>query len=509
MKKVVFLSLDERPCNYEFPYKIFNSAEFVVKRVDLSLLGFKKKPANLEEVAKWLKKECLDADGLVLSLDTLVYGGIVPSRLHHEKPEILKQRLAIIKNIKELNPNLIIYAFQLIMRCPSYNSDDEEPDYYEHHGKDIFKYGQINHLIDLGIAKEDDLAYLRSHSVPQEYLDDYKTRREINREMNIETLRYVKNKIIDFLVIPQDDSAEYGWTAIDQEYIREKINQDKLMTRVYMYSGADEVGMTLMARMFTTFSNKRPKIYIKYPSITSGQIIPSLEDRYLDTMVKYQVIVSGGIVVTSLEECDGVLFINAPADKMMSRFNPTKEGRGMTALRNMPEAIEFLEYALRVKNKAIIIGDVTYGNGSSIEVYNYLATKNMLFDIAAYGGWNTASNSIGGAVAEGIAYIVNGKTQQLMDFLMLRYLEDIGYCGYVRQKIWKEILPNYPQYNYFNVLETRGEFAELVRTELLNFVKSHMPEIEPFIEIEDVYMPWKRMYEVGINVRYKKGYSDV
>lgn len=84
MKKIVYLSLDERPCNYKFPYQLFNDKDFKVVRIDKKYMGYKKTPANVSEIHKWLLKETKDADGLVLSIDTLIYGGIVPSRLHYE-----------------------------------------------------------------------------------------------------------------------------------------------------------------------------------------------------------------------------------------------------------------------------------------------------------------------------------------------------------------------------------------------------------------------------------------
>jgi len=42
MKKVVYLSLDERPCNYDFPYNLFNDNSFKISRVNLDCMGFKK-----------------------------------------------------------------------------------------------------------------------------------------------------------------------------------------------------------------------------------------------------------------------------------------------------------------------------------------------------------------------------------------------------------------------------------------------------------------------------------
>lgn len=75
--KLVLLPLDERPCNRLFPQHLFqhDGVELVVPET----LGDKKQPADLEKVDQFLLNACRDADGLVLSLDTLLYGGLVPS----------------------------------------------------------------------------------------------------------------------------------------------------------------------------------------------------------------------------------------------------------------------------------------------------------------------------------------------------------------------------------------------------------------------------------------------
>ena len=82
----------------------------------------------------------------------LLYGGIVPSRLHHLSEETLTRRLNVLEEIRKSNPALKIYAFSLIMRCPSYSSADEEPDYYETCGREIFLYGQNEHKYAAGVV---------------------------------------------------------------------------------------------------------------------------------------------------------------------------------------------------------------------------------------------------------------------------------------------------------------------------------------------------------------------
>ncbi|MEG0615017.1 MAG: DUF4127 family protein, partial [Oscillospiraceae bacterium] len=245
MKKIVLLPLDERPCNFNFPYEIFNGKTFNIVRP--KKLGAKKIPADFDEIKSFLFEECKDADGLVLSVDTLLYGGLIPSRLHHFSEEEIEKRLDLIRELKRENPTLIVFGFQCIMRCPKYSSSDEEPDYYEICGEEIHKIGAILHKKQLGISDENDLENLYKIAKP-EFLNDYTERRKFNLNFNLKTLSLVKEKVIDFLVIPQDDSAKYGFTALDQIAVREKISAELLQTDVLIYPGADEVAMTLLAK---------------------------------------------------------------------------------------------------------------------------------------------------------------------------------------------------------------------------------------------------------------------
>ena len=150
--KIVLLPLDERPCNYEFPMKLFSHDKVEIVRP--KKLGNKKTPASFETIVEFLREECKDASGLVVSMDMLLYGGLIPSRLHHEEKETLLERIKILKEIRESNKNLIIYAFQVIMRCPDYSSDDEEPDYYRIYGKEIKELGVAVHKSRLGIDRK-------------------------------------------------------------------------------------------------------------------------------------------------------------------------------------------------------------------------------------------------------------------------------------------------------------------------------------------------------------------
>lgn len=506
MSKILYLPLDERPCNSVFPPKIFDSEDFRIISLPEKLKGYKKKGADIKEIARFVKESCKGADGAVLSLDMLIYGGLIPSRLHYQTDKCLCKQLSLLEKIKTDNPGMIIYGYSTIMRCPSYSSSDEEHEYYATYGRSIYLYGIYRHKEQLGLLTEDELNELKKLDIPPSYLDDFTKRRKINLQVNLKVIDYLKKGLIDYLVIPQDDSGEYGFTALDQDAIRKKVEAENLGDRILLYPGADEVGSVLLARMFNHFKNgsKKPRIYIKYPTPAAAFMVPSIEDRYLDITVRYQVMASGGLVVESASESDAILFVNGSADRQLSCLTPEPKTRGLTVLRNMVEAFEFLEYAHNIMHKPIMIADVAYGNGSDLECFQKLEAKKMVFDVASYAGWNTSSNTIGSAIAMGMAYLVNGKTKTHLDNLVTRYLEDIAFGGFVRELIWYERLHQYPEYGYYDTKEHEGFISNMVKDEVIRFVSANMASLEGHYAINCLRLPWKRLYEIDLDAEYKE-----
>lgn len=503
-KKVVHLPLDERPCNYDFPYKMFKDSEFEIVRPPKTDMGFKRIPGNIERLVQFVIEETKDAYGLVVAIDTLLYGGIVPSRLHYENRDTLLQRLNVLRLIKRNNPSLKIFAYHLVMRCPQYNDDEEEPFYYRYCGWNIFRKGYIEHRIELGIATQEEKEELNNITIEPRFLEDYLNRREINTAMNIESLKLVKEGIIDFLIIPQDDSAPYGYTAYDQQKIRRIIEEQVLQLNVYMYPGADEIGCVLFSRMLADYKRKRPLVYIKYPSIGSATIYPTYEDRMLDTSVKYQITASGGLVASSVKEADLIFCVNAPSDRELPSSHQKEKGMGYTIQRNLVEFVEFIDYCINQLGKPVILGDIGFDNGGDIELIKLLDRKNLLMKLASYASWNIPCNSIGTAISFGVVYWFYGKTNAHLTFLLHRYLEDVGYCSHARYYIREHVLADHG-YNIYYVGEQRGKISEITKQQIENFMQETAPSLNGLYRIIDCYMPWVRTYEVGLEVAYTKG----
>lgn len=493
--KIVYIPLDERPCNYYFAGRIALGSEVELVAPEREAMGAKKSPAGFEKIREFMLSVAKDADAYVVSLDMLLYGGILPSRLHNLSDAELESRLSVLKEIKALNPRTKIYAFALIMRCPKYSSSDEEPDYYEYCGREIFLTGQIKHKLQLGLVSESE-----AHTLLDEYakaigdnLSDFETRREKNREILIKIIGMLGSEI-DYLVIPQDDSAEYGYTSMDREAIKLTI-KEKGLREVAMYPGADEVGMTLLARAAVDYKGASPRIFCDFTNDKAEEMIPLYEDRPLGKTLPHQLEAAGCTRAYDRENSDITLFLNYPAHSPVEVWQEKSAGYDE---RNLEEFTDRIKESVET-GRVSALADGAYCNGGDAELLAMLRNKTDLLDLSAYAGWNTSSNTLGTVVCQAVFVWLFGKNPDQRRFLAERIYEDVGYCGYVRAHVTNNILPGIG-YGYFNAGDTDGEVANIVKRELDRYIGARFPEINDEYAIKCCRMPWKRMFEVDLSL---------
>ena len=497
-KKIVLLPLDERPCNALFPGKLLAGSG--VQVAVPQALGDKKHPADVDGLIDFLNAQCADADGLILSMDMLLYGGLLPSRLHSLDDNVIARRLETVRALKRRNPALVIYAFQCIMRCPAYSSADEEPDYYEQYGELIHKAGAALHKSLLGLADRGEYEAL-CRQIPAEALADYTARRAVNLAWNKRTLALVKEGVIDFLIVPQDDSAPYGYTAMDQQQVRDEIARQRQQMKALMYPGADEVGLTLLSRMLLHFAGKTPGVYLLWAAAQAGRTVPLYEDRPLAETVKYHLMAAGCRTVDTAAEADFILALSCPVGQMVEAVDQPARTAGYCVERSLPAFVDAIAHYIRA-GRAVTVCDNAYANGADLELVDLLDQMQLLDKLAGYAGWNTSANSLGTAIAQGVRAMVLGTGGGHRDFLALRYVEDALYCAVVRWAVTDEVLPGLGM-NYFDVDDERGAVSEEVRCQLERFADRYLPSLRGHIFLEDVRMPWRRMFETDLTVRWE------
>jgi len=224
MKKILVIPLDERPVNYDFPIMLARCTDYEVIIPPRSILGKKKVPGDVEAIWEWFIENIKTCDDAVISIDTLLFSGIVPSRLHYEKSEDLLSKLDRLRDLKKSYPKINMYVFSLIMRNPTYSSSEEEPDYYGSWGAEIHRRGVIEHKKELLIATDEEIAEYDDivQRLPAEHLKDYLDRRAINIEVNKKVVELAAEGLFTLAMFPQDDASPYGVTAKDQRIIRDK-----------------------------------------------------------------------------------------------------------------------------------------------------------------------------------------------------------------------------------------------------------------------------------------------
>ena len=500
--KILYIPLDERPCNFYYPQMIAclkDDLELVVPPIEL--LGNKKQPADINQLWDWLKAQSGTCHSAILSIEMLVYGGLLPSRLHQDSVEKLTENLHQIRLLKENNPQLLILASNLIMRTPAYNSGEEEPSYYEEFGEAIFHWGWFqDKQAREGLTPQEQEKFAQiKQELPPAYLADYCTRRERNREINQKVINLVEEGVISFLSIPQDDCAKYGFTAIDQQKIVLKIIERRLQPQIHLYPGADEVGCTLLARAYSQLKGLRRKIYLLYNSVNSEGIVPLYEDRPLGESLKSHILAAGAQVVLSPQAADFVLAVNTPGKKMQEAWdNPIKD-LTYTTDRNLRFFVDQIETFL-ADRKPVAVADVAFANGGETELVQLLDDFALWDQLLAYAAWNTSCNTIGTVLATSIVGVDTRDRQALTYNKIYHLLDGWAYQTVVRMDMVKDYLPTIgASYYDFNGKEAQinQEMERRMGIAWEQLLRQSFCKWK--LEIK-VFSPWHRMFEIGLHL---------
>ena len=487
MKRIVYLPLDERPCNYDFPYfALENSDTVTVVRPPLDLMGKKKQPADCDGLVDFLLRECEGADYLILALDTLLYGGIIPSRLHHLDRDVLLSRLEAVKQIRHANPTLHVSAFSLVMRCPCYSDSSEEPDYYAECGREIFLWGQNEHKHRLDEITEDDyLATKETLKVCLPYIEDYEDRRSVNLSLLSDALTMVGEYIDEFTIL-QDDSNPRGYTSMDREVVLSVVKEHGI--DLDTYPGADEAGMTLLARAVTYLEEKRPKIYVAYPREGAEDVVPIYEDREISKTVSAQILSAGCVECFSEAEADFILWCNLNDTRTYDVYlSPTKQ----TDEGYLPGFATRIAESMK-SGKGAAIADVAYCNTGDETLVRELVKRTDLLDLWGYAGWNTSSNTLGTVICQGVLRYLLGDTPTHRGFTARRLIDDVVYSAVVRPALREE----------YKGCENETDLAEMVKR-INETTKEMLPKIAERYEVEECVLPWDRLFEIGIKIEEK------
>ncbi len=497
-EKILFIPHDDRPVSFQQPADVVSQLGYEIISPPTELLT---KP---DELWTWFYKNAPSCDAAVVGSDSLLYGGLIPSRSHQIPAEELFARVENFKTLREKNPNLNLYLFGSLMRTPQFGTpgDREEPDYYGQYGGQIF---QLTRLLDkqesskLNSKEKKYLAELEKN-IPDEILDDWFARRVKNLSATKKLLDFTSDGIINFFIIGRDDNAPLSQTH------REKLQLNKYMenipkTKAQSHAGIDEFAILLLTRAVNDLSGTLPFINVQFNRGVGAKTIPHYSDEQIGDSIRDEILIAGGVFVSKPERADFLLLVNSDPKgetfEIHNSFPPItltkKQEKYFT--RNAKNFSAQIEDAIN-KNLPVGVADIIYANGSDNFLMNQLRDKKLLFKLQSYSGFNTATNTSGFAISTGI--LAKKMSRQSIDRLLAtRYLDDWVYQANVRTQIADELSkrPNGLQI-YLNFGEHESEILKRENILMHEFAAEHFPQWNSFV----VSNPWHRMFECQIDL---------
>ncbi len=544
---MALLPLDDRPVNYDYPGYLARLAGYELHLPLRNWMGNPWRESQHLQLVDWLVKEAESADVLVIALDTLAYGGLIPSRTSYEPLESVLERLSVLKKIKTGRSSLPILASSVILRISRANSSEEEKEYWAIYGSAMFRLSYLEHKTSLDAASPQEQAEMAelSRRIPPEIYEDYLAGRQRNHRVNLRMIDWLEEGVFDFLLLPQDDTAEYGWNIAEARIIQATLRKKNLTDRAITYPGADEIGSLLLASAVCKQAGFKPCIYPRYSSISSAGVVTAYEDRPIHELLKAHLTPLGGTLAASPAGADLTLFVNAPAHAQGEASLQWLSWKGLETLKSeLPASLStYLEgveadptylvtrHEMETSDRspeelvrAILaevdherpaaLVDVAFVNGSDLVLGRQLLQHRECTRLSAYGGWNTAGNTLGTVLAHAILRILAQRhggdpdqTRAHYEFLFLRFLDDYYYQAMERTICMLEDLPRFnlqptmerlPLSSVENVERCVRERLLLAACELEKlFVDAGVVKS---VKVEHIHLPWQRLFEVGFDV---------
>ena len=491
-KKILYVPIDNRPCNLSQVVQVAEKLGYEVLTPPEEIIGGYKFRGDADKMWTWLNETARLADYAVLSTDSLLYGSLVASRIHTLDKQTIMERARRFKTFHEDFPHLTIYALGTVMRTPSYNFKGEVP-YYETHGAKIFQYTALIDKQEMNKLTNGDKRNLKrlEAEIPREYLDDWFMRRAKNSDANELFIEYTRAGVFDYFLLGCDDSAMFSQTHRESRRLTE-LSSDMGKTVVQVTSGADELGMLMIARAINYDRGFMPFVSVEYNSGKGAETFPAYCNEPIGISIDAAIIAVGGLRIPSHERADLVLAVNTRGN------GKTFEASGKkNKLRPRGDLKTFLEPVKNfvAKGYPVAVADISFSNGADNALMNQLKRDDLQYKIRAYGGWNTATNSSGFLIGAGVLTKFMGD-RDVAELLTTRYLDEWAYQANVRQEIFAQSYSTPGKGDPSNLDEKLPPLEKLLNERMKTFAAQNL-NLPRSWRLEDLKfsLPWHRTFE--------------
>lgn len=432
--QIVLIPLDSRPPCRDFPGQLAQIANINVIIPPPGYLDYYRHPSDSQSLAHWLTVVGPSADAVIVSVDQLVHGGLLASRLPAGNRSNAKKTLQLLKDFHAQNPAIPIYTFNIIPRLLLADTAENKP-----YKEDMATYSILIDKLSLAANAEERMQLEQLESIipleiRQRYQDMYATNLWIGQQL----MSLAAQGIIRHVVLGQDDAHPYGMANMTKQALQLSLRNEYANNgNVTITRGTDEIAATLVARLIAEHRQVTPHIFVRYSWSGAARTIMPYMPNTVEQTVEEKIAIVKGVQVHTPEEADFILYVHI--------------GTPHTPPAVMQHAAKEIKQYMKSGHLVSLV-DLSKDYNKYKNLFPYLEkAKIELSNLVSYSGWNTTSNSVGTAVAHAVIYHYARQNDILLEqnhhaYLFQRFWDDWYYQKRVQPELnWlltkKGVLP--------------------------------------------------------------------
>lgn len=491
---IIFVPIDNRPCTMSFPTQLAEIGGYKMKIPPENLLGVFRKPGDSNEILNWLYENTKKEDILLLSLDMIVYGGLVASRNINNSITECKKNTRKLEDFLKTKPTSKIIIFSSIMRTlPTFTNEKIllQVEKIKKYIKKLYPIPSLSKSEFSSILKE-----ISKDNEMENFFSEYILCRKRNFDINLKACEWRKNNLIDRLLIGLDDVVCIGPNTLEAEKIKILMKDDEKTT---VCNGTDELAMLAEAMIIKDEFSLNPTFSIHYSSEEGALKNTIYESKPIKNVVEEYINASGCKIVKENADIDLFCKIHPNGQKETEVQHLEKKEKDEIFVKQISEFIK--------NNKNVAIADVKYANGADIHFTKILLKKVNPSHLMSYAAWNTSGNTLGTTISHAIIRYIAKKLNISNDkihikFIFERFLDDYVYQSIIRTKMKLKCLVN--GISALGMKENEKEkISNLINKDMKKYAdklskigfKNDSPK---FIQIK---LPWSRLFEISIKTK--------
>ena len=442
-KGILVVAQDNRPVNIDYPLYLATDGEITIS----DAIHKKTFAERIETIENELKTKKFSS--LVLSLDNLLYGGLMESRVV-EKPLNEAEKQKVIQLLEYIKENKITaYGFTSAQRVTTsvYSS------------KDLEKYNNSMIRNDL-LTKGNFMSSAQTSFVLHEDDSTYYQHRANKLRDTIFLFKEASGYFKE-LYVGQDDTQPSGIQKYELHSLKKAANNED----IHFVNGIDEMTALLIYKV--KYNKEKPKVYIHYTS----------EADFSRTILPYEGVTLENLLIEKQQMFDFEIVDLEMADYVWIIHN------GKTFNREVV-------YDLLKTKKTLMVTDLNSSNYQN-QLLTDLFQNNpqAVSNLDVYCSWNTASNMIGLTLSQAFLIKENPNNQLLIEKRILKDYLYVTRLNQEIQQIFKEEIVD--PYNI-----EHPAINQYIQSEMNKFLEN---DLKTSTRVEKVTFPWKRFFEITID----------